>query len=95
MAVRESLREDGIEVVVIATPNDLYIPIAKEFLKRGVHVICNKPISACNKEISSLSRFMKKSDLIFIITYNYSGYPMIRLAREMVNNEEVGNIHSI
>ena len=95
MAVRESLRDDGIEVLVIATPNNFHIPIAKEFLKRLMHVNCNKPLAAFNNEISSLYRFMKKLDLISTITYNYSGYPMIRLAREVVNNDEVGNIRSI
>ena len=95
MAVKESVREDGIEAVVIVTPNNLHIPIAKEFLKRGIHVICDKPLAANNNEIRSFSSLVKKSDIIFAITYNYSGYPMIRLAREMVINGEIGNIRSI
>ena len=95
MALKESIREDGIEAVVIVTPNNLHIPIAKEFMKRGIHVICDKPLSANYKEIGPFSRLMKKTDLIFAITYNYSGYPMIRLAREKVYNGEIGKIRSI
>ncbi len=95
MAEKESLRDDGIEAVVIATPNNLHLPIAKEFFKRGIHVICDKPLAAKYNEIRYFNSLVKNSDIIFAITYNYSGYPMIRFAREMVFNGEIGKIRSI
>ena len=95
MAIKESSREDGIEAVVIVTPNHLHIPIAKEFLKIGIHIICDKPLSTSIKETKLIRNLTKKSDKIFAITYNYSGYPLIRYAREMVTSGDIGKIRTI
>ena len=95
MAKKESEREDGIEVVVIVTPNNLHVPIAEEFLKRGIHVICDKPLGTSIRETKNLENLINEKNKIFAITYNYSGYPLIKFARELVISGEIGEIRSI
>ena len=95
MAIKESEREDRIEAVVIVTPNNLHIPIAEEFLKRGIHVICDKPLATSISETKIIENLINETDKIFAITYNYSGYPLVKLARELVFSGEIGEIRSI
>jgi len=95
MAKKESIRKDGIEAVVIVTPNNLHIPIAEEFLKRGIHVICDKPLTTSISETKSIENLIKETNKIFSITYNYSGYPLVRFARELIISGEIGEIRSI
>ncbi len=95
MALKESYRNDGIEAVVIATPNNLHIPIAEEFLKKGIHVICDKPLATDLDQTKSIKKLIKTTDKIFAITYNYSGYPLIRYARKIIESGEIGEIRSI
>jgi len=95
MAKKESEREDGIEAVVIVTPNNLHIPIAKEFLNRGIHVICDKPLGTSLNETKSIENLIKKTNRIFAMTYNYCGYPLVKFARELILSGEIGEIRSI
>ena len=90
MAKAESGREDGIEVVAIVTPNDLHVGPALEFARRGVDVICEKPISDTLERALELQREVKKCDVVFMLTHNYSGYPLVRQARSMVRDGRVG-----
>ncbi|GHC61288.1 Gfo/Idh/MocA family protein [Neogemmobacter tilapiae] len=92
MAQREARRKDGINAVSIVTPNHLHAPVAKEFLKRGIHVICDKPLTGTLADAKSLAKAAEKSDALFILTHNYTGYPMIRQAQEMVASGELGEI---
>ena len=92
MAAAEAAREDGIEVVAIVTPNHLHAPVATAFLRAGIHVICDKPLATTVTEARDLVRVTKQTGKLFAVTYNYSGYPMIRQARAMVAAGELGDI---
>lgn len=84
MAEREAARPDGIEAVSIVTPNNLHYPAAKAFLERGIHVICDKPLTSNLEDARKLKEVADKSKALFVLTHNYTGYPMVRQAREMV-----------
>ena len=95
MAKREARLKDGIEAVAICTPNHLHVPVAREFLKRGIHVICDKPLSSSLAEAKRLRQTSGKADALFVLTHNYSGYPMVRQAKEMVAAGEIGAIRVV
>jgi predicted dehydrogenase len=95
MAKAEAKRPDGIEAVAIVTPNHLHAPVATAFLKAGIHVICDKPLTATLKEAEALAKLAAKSGRIFAVTYNYTGYPMIRHARQMVQEGALGDIRVV
>lgn len=95
MAIREARRKDGIEAVSIVTPNHVHYAAAREFLKRGIHVICDKPLTSTLADAKKLAQAAEKSDALFILTHNYTGYPMVRQAREMVANGEIGKIRVV
>ena len=95
MAAAESKRPDGIEAVSIVTPNHMHFPAAKAFLEAGINVICDKPLTRTLAEAEELAQLVKAKGLVFAVTYNYSGYPMIRQAREMVKAGELGDIRLV
>ena len=95
MAISESQRDDGINFVSIVTPNHLHHPIAKAFLEVGINVICDKPMTMNTEEAQELIDISESSDLIFAVTYNYSGYPLIREAREIIKKGDLGSIRII
>ncbi len=95
MAKREAKRDDGIEAVSIVTPNHLHFPVSKAFMEAGIHVICDKPLVHTSREAKALIELEKKRGLVFALTHNYSGYPMIRQAREMVQKEVLGEIRVV
>ncbi|HHV01496.1 MAG: Gfo/Idh/MocA family protein [Defluviitoga tunisiensis] len=95
MAEKEGKREDKIDFVSIVTPNNLHYPVAKKFLENGINVICEKPLVFEPSEAEELTRIAKANDLILAVTYTYSGYPMVKEAREMVRNGSIGNIRFI
>jgi predicted dehydrogenase len=84
MAAAESKREDGIEVVSIVTPNHVHYAPAKAFLEAGIHVICDKPLTTTLDDALDLSRIVKQTSLVFGLTHNYTGHPLVRQAREMI-----------
>ena len=92
MAEVEGAREDGIDVVAKVTPNHLHHAPAKRFLEAGIHVICDKPLTASLEDALDLKRVVEETGLLFAVTYNYSGYPMVRQAREMIRSGDLGNI---
>ena len=95
MAREEAKRADGIEAVSIVTPNHMHAGPALAFLKAGIHVICDKPLTTSLKEAKALQAAAKKSGLIFAVTHNYTGYPMVRQARAMVKAGELGEIRVV
>lgn len=95
MAAAESAHSDSIQAVSIVTPNFLHFPVAKAFLEAGIHVICDKPLTATLAEAEALADLSTRSNAILAVTYNYSAYPMIRQAREMVANGELGHIRVV
>jgi predicted dehydrogenase len=84
MARAEAARPDRIEVVAIVTPNNLHYPMAKAFLEAGIHVICDKPLTTTVQEALDLAAIVRRTGLIFGLTHNYTGYPMVRQARQMI-----------
>jgi predicted dehydrogenase len=95
MASRESRRKDGIDAVAIVTPNHMHAPVALQFLKRGIHVICDKPLTATLPEAKKLAKAAEASGVVFALTHNYTGYPMIRQAKAMVDAGELGEIRLV
>ncbi len=95
MARAEAKRPDGIEAVSIVTPNNSHYPIAKAFLTAGIHVICDKPMTTTLADAKKLAALVAKSGKIFALTHNYSGYPMVRQARDMVAKGELGDIRVV
>jgi predicted dehydrogenase len=95
MARREARLKDGIEAVAIVTPNHMHFPVARAFLKRGIHVICDKPLTTTLRDAKKLADLVEKSGKVFALTHNYTGYPMIRQAREMVAAGELGTIRLV
>jgi predicted dehydrogenase len=95
MARCEARLANGIEAVAIVTPNHMHYPVAKAFLQRGIHVICDKPLTATLKDAKKLAELARRSGAVFALTHNYTGYPMVRQAREMVAAGELGELRLI
>ena len=95
MAVAESARQDGIDAVAIVTPNHMHAGPAIAFLNAGIHVICDKPLAATVEDAKAIENAVSKSTARFFLTHNYTGYPLIRQAREMVANGDLGNVRII
>lgn len=95
MAKAEAARADGIEAVSIVTPNHMHSPVAKAFLEAGIHVICDKPLTTTVAEAEELAALVGKSGKVFVVTHNYTGYPMVRQARAMVANGDLGEIRLV
>ena len=95
MAQAEAARADGIEAVAIVTPNHMHAAVADAFLETGVHIICDKPLTTTLGEARRLRDKARASGAIFAVTYNYSGYPLVRHARAMVQAGELGAIRIV
>ena len=94
MAQRESElpADERIDFVSIVTPNFLHAPVATTFLKHGFHVVCDKPMTLTLKEAKALRATVRQSGKVFALTHNYTGYPMVKEARELVRNGKLGKI---
>lgn len=92
MAAAEKARSDRIDAVAIVTPNHLHVAPAKAFLAAGIHVICDKPLATSLADALDLAQAVKDSGLVFGLTHNYTGYPMVRQARAMAEAGELGRI---
>lgn len=95
MATREGRLKDGIEAVAIVTPNHMHAPVARAFLRRGIHVICDKPLTASLPEAKKLARLAEQAQALFVLTHNYTGYPMVRQARAMIADGALGQIRVV
>lgn len=95
MAEKEAQREDKIDFVSITTPNDTHYEIAKCFLEHGINVMCDKPLALNAQQGRELEKLAKERDLMFGVTYTYTGYAMVRQAREMIDAGEIGDITCI
>lgn len=95
MARAEATRIDGIDVVVIVTPNHLHYAVARVFLDAGIHVICDKPLTSTREDARQLADAVRRSGKLFILTHNYTGYAMVRQAREMIGAGTLGAIRVV
>ncbi len=95
MAAKESARDDGIDFVSIVTPNVSHFRIAEAFLKAGIHVVCDKPLTTELADAEELGRLVKDTGLLFGVTYTYTGYPVVKKARELVASGALGRIRFV
>lgn len=86
---------ERIEVVSVLTPNFLHFPMAKKLIENGFHVICEKPLTTTLAEAEVLQNALKKSNTIFAVTYTYTGYPMVRQMREMIQSGVIGVVQKV
>ena len=91
----EAARGDGAEVVAIMTPNDSHYAHAMAALERGLDVICDKPMTNTLEHAEALEAMVRRAGLVFCLTHNYTGYPMVRQARAMVEAGEIGTVRLI
>ncbi len=95
MARAEAQRPDGIDAVAIVTPNHLHVPVARAFVAQGIHVICDKPLATSLAEAQSLAQQVQQAGVLFLLTHTYSGYPMVRQARELVAQGAIGDVRIV
>jgi predicted dehydrogenase len=95
MLLEEKKRSDGIQVVVIVTPNHMHFPVAKACLEAGVNVICDKPVTRTLEEALELQKIVETSGCFFALTHNYSGYPLVRYARELIADGKLGKLRLV
>ena len=95
MVARESARPDGIEAVSIVTPNNAHVAPAKAFLEAGINVICDKPLSSTLADARALAAVKPAKGAKFLLTHNYTGYPLVRQARELVKSGALGKLRVI
>jgi len=87
--------DERIDFVSVCTPNHLHFPIAKAFLEAGFHVMCEKPMTLTVKEAEQLKVVVQKTRKVFGLMHTYTGYPMVKLARDMVRQGDLGNIRKV
>ncbi|MCC8162309.1 MAG: Gfo/Idh/MocA family oxidoreductase [Lachnospiraceae bacterium] len=95
MAKAEAQRSDGIDFAVIVTPNNTHYAVAKAFLEAGIHVSCDKPLVTSVKEAEDLQRIAKEKNLLFMVTYTYTGYVAMKYMRSLIRNGEIGEIRTV
>lgn len=95
MAEAEAAREGGIDFVVIVTPNNTHYAIAKAFLEAGIHVACDKPLVTTVQEAEDLKKTADEKDLLFMVTYTYTGHVTMKYMRDLVKNGEIGTIRTV
>ena len=95
MAAREAERADGIDAVAVVVPNHLHAPVVRAFLDVGIHVICDKPLCRTDEEATDLAARVAASGRVFALTHAFTGYPMVRQAREMVASGQLGAIRLV
>ncbi|RYF41474.1 MAG: Gfo/Idh/MocA family oxidoreductase [Comamonadaceae bacterium] len=86
---------ERIDFVSIVTPNHMHYPVARAFAKAGIHVVCDKPLVHTSEQARDLADVVEKSRTVFGVTYNYTGYPMVREARELVRKGAIGEVRKI
>jgi predicted dehydrogenase len=86
---------ERIDFVSITTPNNWHFPIARDFLEAGFHVMCEKPMTLNVKEAKDLQKLVRKTRRVFGLMHNYTGYPMVKLARDMARGGDLGRIRKI
>lgn len=95
MAKGESNREDGIDFVVIVTPNNSHYKICKAFLQAGINVSCDKPVTVTSEQAMELEALAKEKYLLFMVTYTYMGYVIAKYIRDIIRDGEIGEIRTV
>ena len=87
--------EERIDLVSIVTPNHLHFEVARAFIERGFHVVCDKPLTTTLDEAETLCRLVEEAGIVFALTHNYSGYPMVKQARALVRQGTLGEVRKV
>ena len=97
MAERENQLPEGdrIDFVSIVTPNHVHFDVAKTFIEAGIHIVCDKPMTTTVEDAEALCRLVKQHDVVFALTHNYTGYPMVKQARELVKQGALGTVRKV
>ena len=95
MAEQEAKREDPVDFVIIAAPNNVHYACAKAFLENGINVVCDKPLTHYLYEAEELKKLAKEKDLLFGVTYTYSAYPAVSFMKRMIEDGKVGEIRLV
>ncbi|MGI6176384.1 MAG: Gfo/Idh/MocA family protein [Christensenellales bacterium] len=95
MAKAEGAREDGIDFIIIAAPNNVHYPAAKAFLQNGIHVICDKPLTHTSEQGEALKQIAQEKNLLFCVTYVYTGYPAVEAIRKHIQDGDLGDILTV
>jgi predicted dehydrogenase len=95
MAIQEAQRSDGIDFVIVATPNHLHHAVTLAFLRAGIHVICDKPLAASVQQAEEILSVVEQGRKLFALTHNYTGYPMVQQARAMVHDGQLGTLRKV
>jgi len=95
MAHAERQREDGIDFVIVATPNHLHAPVATAFLRAGIHVVCDKPLAQNVEQAEIIAEAVTESGCLLALTQTYTGYPMVREARDFVRSGRLGELRKV
>ncbi|HLX39133.1 MAG TPA: Gfo/Idh/MocA family oxidoreductase, partial [Ktedonobacteraceae bacterium] len=95
MAATEASLADGIDVVMVTVPNHLHYPVASAFLNAGIHVVCDKPMTFTLEEARKLVALVEQKQLVFALTHNYTGYPVVKHARHLVRTGALGTIRKV
>ena len=88
-------KEERIDFVSIVTPNHMHFPVARAFAEAAIHVVCDKPLVHSSAQAAQLVQVVQRSGSVFGVTYNYTGYPMVREAREMVARGVIGEVRKV
>jgi len=88
-------RAERIDFVSIVTPNHTHFEIARAFAAEGFHIVCDKPLCHTSAQAAELVRLTEEKQIVFAVTYNYSGYPMVKEARELVRAGELGELRKV
>jgi predicted dehydrogenase len=95
MAQAEARLSDGIDFVIVATPNHLHYAVARAFLEAGIPVVCEKPLAYSVQQAQELAALVDHKQLLFAVTYNYTGYPAVRQAQELVRGGALGALRKV
>ena len=95
MAREEAARADGIDFIIITTPNHLHVPVAECFIEAGIHLACDKPMAENLEQAQRLAKAVEQSGLLFLLTQTYTGYPMVRAARDFVAAGRLGELRKV
>lgn len=95
MAEKEAARDDGIDFVVVVTPNVSHYEICKAFLNAGIHVSCDKPVTVTYAQAAELEALAKEKGLLFMVTYTYTGHVTTKYARDLVASGAIGEVRAV
>ncbi len=95
MVEMESLREDKVDFIVIVTPNASHYPIAKACLEHNFHVVCDKPLTITAKQAEELVNLTSSHNLLFGVTYTYTGYPVVKQIRHLIKEGKIGALRFV